>query len=101
MIVNTKDMLGVPVVTRSGQMVGKVTSFDLDASTGQMMRLHVKTRGLVAGLLQNELYVAASSVIRLSLESVVIADAAVTEEGHASAQRINPASSLPGVLGRE
>ncbi len=101
MLLNTKDMMGVSVVTRLGQAVGKVTSFDLDAVTGRMMRLHVKTGGLVSGLLQSELCVAASSVISMSLESVVIADAAVSAEEHVSATNLNPASTMSGLLGKE
>lgn len=100
MLLNTKEMSGVLVKTRSGQMVGKVSSFDLDSATGRLMRLHVKTGGLVAGLLHNELFVVASSIQEMSQQGVIINDAAVTEESHASATEIGVFASLPGVFGK-
>lgn len=101
MLLNTKDMTGIPVVTRSGQSIGKVASFDLDDTTGAMARLHVKTGGLVAGLLRNELFVAATSVISMSPERVVIADSAASEQEHSLAERLNPVSTpAPGVFGK-
>lgn len=100
MLLNTKEMVGVAVLTRSGQSVGKVISFDLDAVTGQMMRLRIQTGGLVAGLLHTELYVVATAVISMSLESVVIADAAVTVGESASASSV-ASPPVPGLLGRE
>lgn len=101
MLLNTKDMVGVPVVTRSHQAIGKVASYDLDAVTGQMVRMHVKTGGLVAGLLRNELYVAAASIVSMSLEEVVITDNAASEEEHSLAERLTPISSVAsGVFGK-
>jgi len=77
MIVNTKDMVGIPVETRSGERVGKVASFDLDQATGHLMSLHVKSRGLVHGLMADELLVPWTSILEMSLKKVVIQDGAV------------------------
>ncbi len=101
MLVNTKQMVGVSVVTRSGQPVGKVHSFNLDVATGQMMHLCVKTRGLVAELLQTELCIDATSVIELSLDRVVVADAVIKVRGVLARKDFKPVSSVTGVMGRE
>ncbi len=77
MALNTKDMVGVPVETRSGERVGKVTSFDLDDATGRLVAMRVKSRGLVSGLIADEMIVAWDAIIELSPSKVVIADGAV------------------------
>jgi len=51
MKVNSKEMAGVPVETRSGWPVGRVASFDFDADSGHLQTLRVKPSGLVANLL--------------------------------------------------
>lgn len=75
MTVNTKAMVGVPVMTRADQMLGKVASFDLEAATGRLVSLRVKTRSLVQGLLNNELTVSWDAVIEITPTRVVVADA--------------------------
>ncbi|MDO8617781.1 MAG: PRC-barrel domain-containing protein [Candidatus Uhrbacteria bacterium] len=77
MACNTKDMIGIPVETRSGERIGKVASFDLDDATGRLISIRVKSRGLVSGLMANELIVSWDAVIELTSSKVVIADGAV------------------------
>ena len=77
MHLNTKDMMGVGVETRSGRRVGKVASFDLDQATGRLVTLQVKPHGLVAGLTSENLIIPWDAIVELSYERVVIADAVV------------------------
>ena len=77
MVCNTKDMAGAPVETRAGEKVGKVASFDLDGATGRLISLRVKSRGLVSGLMADELIVAWDAIIELTPQKVVIADGAL------------------------
>jgi len=101
MIVNTKEMAGVPVVTRSGQPVGKVASFDVDAETGRLAVLRAKTRGLLPGLLSDELLIEWNAIIAFGTERVIVADAAVkqTHENLARSVAPSPAPTMMSVLG--
>lgn len=74
MTINTKAMKGVPVETKSGLALGKVASFDLDISTGQMVTMHVHAPGLVSGLIADELLVAWEMIIELTPQKVVVSD---------------------------
>lgn len=101
MNVNTKEMVGVAVQTKSKQTVGKVASFDLDADTGRAVVMRVKTRGLLPGLLSDELLIEWNAIVELSAERVVIADAAVkqTHEAMARAPSPSPAPTLMSSVG--
>lgn len=77
MILNSHTMRGVKVVTRSGQAIGKVASFDLDAATGRLVALRVRANGLMTGLLDQELTVSFDAIIEMTRTQVVIADGSV------------------------
>lgn len=77
MIVNTKRVVGTRVETKTGDAVGKVASIDLDADTGRLHTLWVKTRG-ISGLLEDELAVSWNAIVSFSEERVVIADATIS-----------------------
>lgn len=77
MDIGLKDLVGLAVRTRSGTAAGKLASFDVDADTGRISLFRVKSGGLVAGLLGDELLVPWSSVIELTPDALIVADAAV------------------------
>ncbi|MSR85156.1 PRC-barrel domain containing protein [Candidatus Uhrbacteria bacterium] len=87
MFVNTKEMTGVPVETRSGRAVGKVASFELDAATGRLVHLCVKSRGLMSGAL----LISWDAIIELSPEKVIVADTAVPVGAESLVQTKPPA----------
>jgi len=86
MTLNTQEMRGVRVETRSGQAVGKVASFDLDAATGRLLVLHVKVSGFIPGLLNDELGVSWDAIIEMTPLKVVIADNVAPATAKALAQ---------------
>jgi sporulation protein YlmC with PRC-barrel domain len=80
MLLNTKHLIGLPVVTRSEQKVGKVASFDVDILTGKLAVLYVKASGLVARLSEDELLVSWDAILEITAERVVIVDAAIQSQ---------------------
>ncbi|MFA6429621.1 MAG: PRC-barrel domain-containing protein [Patescibacteria group bacterium] len=78
MTLNSSEMRGVRVETRSGQPLGKVASFDMDAMTGRLVAMRVKAKGLIPGLMEDELSVAWDAIIELLPQKVVVADSTVT-----------------------
>ncbi len=87
MVVNSKQLLGLPVFTRSGVHVGKVAGFLIETDTGRLSSLSVKARGLVPGLLDQELAVAWSQVVELTNERAVVEDGAIPVRARALAVR--------------
>lgn len=96
MVLNTKALLGVPVVTRSGQTVGKVVSFDLDAATGRMQAMHVHAKGIMAVVMDGDSIVPWDAIIEMSLDQVVIADGTV--KAHATVARAKSAIANPSLM---
>lgn len=70
MVLNTKQFIGLPVVTRSEQKVGKVASFDVDSLTGRLITLYVAPSGLVARLRVEELLVSWDAIVEITADRV-------------------------------
>lgn len=77
MNINTKDLIGLGVQTRSGIAIGKVASFDVDGDTGRITTFHVKPGNLVTGLLADDLLVSWASVLELTPKMLIVADTTV------------------------
>lgn len=94
MQLNAKALLNLPVVTKSGKALGKLASFEIDADTGTITTLHVKTPGVVSGLLSDELLVSWAAVIELTPERVVVTDATATAGMRAIAKGADASSPI-------
>ncbi len=77
MVLNIKQLIGLPVFTRSEERVGKVASFDVDLLTGRLVVLYVTPLGLVARLRVEELLVSWEAIVEITEERVVIADSVI------------------------
>jgi sporulation protein YlmC with PRC-barrel domain len=77
MTVNSKAMAGVPVRTRSGELLGKVGSFEFEAETGRLTAIRVRSRNLLKEVLEDDLFVSWDQVLEVTLEAVIVADATV------------------------
>lgn len=76
MTVNSKELANAPVRTESGKGVGRVASLDVDADTGRLVAVRIRS-GVVPHLLDTELLVAWSQVVSLSKDEVIVKDAAI------------------------
>lgn len=74
MIVKAKDLLHLPVRTKGGTAVGKVSGIEIQTDTGRMETLLVKPSGKLLG---SELRVAWNQIVSLSDKEAVIQDATV------------------------
>lgn len=77
MVLNSKALIGLPVRTKSGAAIGKVSSVDLDSDTGKLAAVRVRVSGVVPRLLNNELAVPWAHIVSIDEREVVIADAFV------------------------
>lgn len=69
--------MGLPVRTRSGSPLGKLTDLVIDTETGRLAFLVVRTRGLIPGFLDQELRIAWTQVISLGEKEIVVTDGTV------------------------
>jgi len=92
MNLNSKNVVGTPVRTRSGTPVGKLASLDFEADTGRLATVRVRVRGMVPGLLDNETLVTWSQVVSLDEREVVVEDAAVSAGSAILARKDIPAA---------
>ncbi len=98
MRINSRQFIHLPVITASGQELGKVGSFDLDTESGRLTTIRVKTRGLVKGLLDQELFVDWSEVVSVDEDKVVVSDASVREGVKALASQPAANAGASGTL---
>lgn len=82
--INSKRLHGIPVVTRGGQVLGKLQSFDVDADTGHLLAIHVAT-SLVKGLLNDDLVIAWSQVVEMGESRVIVSDTSIPSGAEALA----------------
>jgi sporulation protein YlmC with PRC-barrel domain len=74
-----KEIRGLPVFTKSGDRVGKVAGFVIDADRHEVEQYSITKSRLFSALLPDELLVHRSQVIELTSEKMVIEDAVVAE----------------------
>jgi len=79
MIIPWDNLLNLPVETASGEALGVVSGVDVDADTHTVKMYRVKSRGLIKGLLNDELLVASSQVVSIDKERMVVSDNVVGE----------------------
>lgn len=77
MTINSKELVGVNVETRSGEHVGKVASLDIVIQTGHLAAIRVKLPGIISGLLSDEISVVWIDIIEITPKLVIISDGAV------------------------
>jgi sporulation protein YlmC with PRC-barrel domain len=98
MRINSRHLAGLPVVTKSGRDLGRVGSFDVDTDSGRLVTLRVKTRGLVKGLLDQDLLINWSQVENIDETRVTVSDGSVPAGVRELASRAAGAASVSGAL---
>jgi len=68
------------VVTKSGQSLGKVMRFAVNAETQEVTRYFVKSSVLIPDLFENELVIHRRQVFSLTEKEMIVEDAAVQEQ---------------------
>lgn len=71
-------LIGLPVVTESGQPLGTVRSFDVDVETHTIVRYMVNPGGIVAIVSgRKDLIIRAEQVVRITKKEMVVHDAVI------------------------
>ena len=73
------DLRGIPVQTKTGDKVGKLLAFVIDADHHEVTQYVVARSSLLSKIIPDEFLVHRSQVISIDADRMVINDAAVTE----------------------
>lgn len=77
MLISSKDLFRLPVETKSGNFLGKLSGFDLDINTYGIVNYYVKNMSpanFIKGMLYNELVIHQSQVISITKEKMIVDD---------------------------
>lgn len=75
-----KNIIHLPVFTKSGEELGKTCGFEVDVDTHVVTQYYVKSHHLIAELFAKELIVAASQVISITNEKMIVEDLDLKEK---------------------
>lgn len=75
MRITSKQLLGLQVVTVSGQKLGRVQQIELDTATHQVTCYEVKIHFSLSDLIPDTLLISPQQVVAITAEQVVVEDA--------------------------
>jgi sporulation protein YlmC with PRC-barrel domain len=102
MRINYKNLIGLPVETKSGLLLGKIKSFEIDSETQNILRYTIKSRNLISKLLSeeaNELIIGRNQVVSINEKKMIVEDGAVKEVETAKVMR-NAREDAPALTSR-
>lgn len=74
MLLRKKDLINLPVETRSGQALGRISDFELNPLTQQIERYYVKSGRQLISLFPGELIIHYTQVLSVTSEKMVVDD---------------------------
>lgn len=80
MELSDRKIIHLPVFTKSGKELGKVSGFEIDTNTQAIKRYYVKSHRLVAELFSKELIIGATQVISITDQKMTVEDLDLKEQ---------------------
>ena len=74
MLINSQKLIGLRVETQSGQYIGRIQSFDIDADTQSARNYYIKRSLLEGGVFSGELKVHHRQVVDISQDKMKVLD---------------------------
>ena len=74
MILNHKELINLPVYTESDQHLGKISDFEIEASSNYIVKYYIKPESLIKELVSKELIVSSEQVISVDKEKMIVED---------------------------
>ena len=84
----TQNLINLPVRTESGEEVGRITDFEIDADSQKIFAYYVKPGRFFSGLFSGNLIIKPTQVIAISQEQMTVEDNAVKEKNTAPAGQL-------------
>jgi len=79
MLLNQDQLIGLKVITKSGQSVGKLKDFEFDTDNFKIIRYIVSSSDLVKKITSQDLIISANQVVEINNKAIIIDDNTVTE----------------------
>ena len=76
-----RHLLGIPVRTKLGQGLGRLSDLIVDTDTGRIMAIEVRGKGWLPGILHQTFLVGWAQIVSMSDEEVIVKDPTVPEAG--------------------
>jgi len=71
---NEKDLISLPVFTRSGCFLGQIISFEKDPQSGIIVKYLVRSKNPIKNIWQGTLQIDQSQIISIDQEKMVVED---------------------------
>jgi len=81
----SQNLINLPVLTESGEEVGRIADFEIDAESQKISAYYVKPGRFLSGLFSGNLIIKPAQVIAISQEQMTVEDNAVKEKNTAPA----------------
>lgn len=75
-----KELRGLPVETKSGDKLGKITGFTIDPSSHRITEYSVKPHPSLPKIIEQELLIGADQVLSLDNEKMVVDDLVIKDK---------------------
>lgn len=79
MLITARELLHIPVYTKSGQFLGRVVDFEIELDSQTISKYQVKTGGLVSGLFGKLLLIDRQQVIAITREKMIVKNGTVPD----------------------
>lgn len=80
MKISNKQIINLTVETQSGDVLGKIESFNLDTESQSVLEYNVKSSNLVVELVKSNLIVSRGQVIEINNKKMIVEDLNTVEE---------------------
>ncbi len=79
-VITGKKLIGLPVETNSGKLLGKIFDFELEIDSQHILRYYVKGGSIFKELFVDELIIHYSQVIFIDDKKMIVSDGIVKEK---------------------
>ncbi len=95
MKINSKDLIGLPVETKKGEKLGKVSSLDLDCEAQSIILYHIKSANPIRDLIfQGELLISPAQIIAINSDKMIVEDNIIKEKLKKISASAAPAAAI-------
>ena len=71
---NSKQLKNLPVMTKSGRLIGRIKDWEIDSASQTLTQYHVQSLTLLSGLYKSKLIIHRNQVIDLNTERLLVED---------------------------
>jgi sporulation protein YlmC with PRC-barrel domain len=97
MLINYQNLENLPVITKSGTVLGKISGLDLETESQTVINYYVKSKNLVKGLFKNELIIKKAQIISIDEKKIVVDDNVCLYEEEINPFKIKTTGNEPAV----